>query len=387
MERTIDECFFQIQNGANIKQGDVDGGFPITRIETTANDKFNRDRMGYAGITDLGKYESYVLEDGDLLMSHINSVQYLGRTVLYEKQDDETIIHGMNLLRLKARRDIINPAYARYCFYSHPFRSQVANITKKSVNQASFAITDLKKIKIYVPDIAEQNTVVDKLDRIRSIIEQRNEELLKLDNLIKARFVEMFGDLNDTVRLGDCCEVHARIGWQALTRDEHMQVGEYLLVTGTDFIDGRVNYDTCVYVAKERYEMDPHIILKENDVLITKDGSIGKVAVVHNLPKPATLNSGVFVVRPDDRFDKEYISYVFRGPLFERFVELSKTGATIKHLNQKHLVEFAIPIPSIEAQEAFAQFSKQIDKSKVAAQKALDEAQLLFDSLMQKYFG
>ena len=193
MERTIDECFFQIQNGANIKQGNIDGGFPITRIETTANDKFNRDRMGYAGITDISKYKSFVLEDGDLLMSHINSAQYLGRTVLYEKQEDETIIHGMNLLRLKARRDIINPAYARYCFYAHPFRSQVANITKKSVNQASFAVTDLKKIKIDVPEIEEQNCVVDKLDRIRCIIDQRNEELEQLDNLIKARFVELFG--------------------------------------------------------------------------------------------------------------------------------------------------------------------------------------------------
>lgn len=130
MIKTIDECFFQIQNGANIKQGDVDSGFPITRIETTANNKFNRDRMGYAGITDISKYESYVLEDGDLLMSHINSVQYLGRTVLYVKEADETIIHGMNLLRLKARRDVINPAYARYCFYGHSFRSKVGNITR-----------------------------------------------------------------------------------------------------------------------------------------------------------------------------------------------------------------------------------------------------------------
>ena len=160
-----------------------------------------------------------------------------------------------------------------------------------------------------------------------------------------------------------------------------------MLVTGTDFINGRVNYDTCVYVAKERFDMDPHIILKENDVLITKDGSIGKVAVVHNLPKPATLNGGIFVVRPDDKFNKEYISYVFKGPLFERFVDLSKTGATIKHLNQKHLVEFTIPLPSIEKQNLFAVFSNQINKSKVAVQKALDEAQLLFDSLMQEYFG
>ena len=130
MERTVDECFFHIQNGANIKQGIVDGGIPITRIETISNDCFNRDKMGFAGITDISKYESYVLEDGDLLMSHINSVQYLGRTVLYEKQGNETIIHGMNLLRLKARREIITPAYARYVFYSQPFRAQIARITK-----------------------------------------------------------------------------------------------------------------------------------------------------------------------------------------------------------------------------------------------------------------
>jgi restriction modification system DNA specificity domain protein len=364
MDRTIGECFYQIQNGANIKQGNANGGYPITRIETIANDKFNRDRMGYAGINDILKYESYILEDGDLLMSHINSVQYLGRTVLYEKIEEETIIHGMNLLRLRARSDIINPSYARYCFYGHLFRSQIANITKKSVNQASFAIQDLKQIKIDVPEVGLQKQIVEILNKISWIIEKRKQELDTFDELIRARFVEMFGDLKNTIRLGDCCKVHARIGWQALTRDEHMKTGEYMLVTGTDFIDGKINYNTCVYVTRERYEMDPHIILRENDILITKDGSIGKVAIIHNLSKPATLNSGVFVVRPKDIFNKEYISGVFRGPLFEKFIELSKTGATIKHLNQKHLVEFRIPLPTLEKQEVFARFSNQINKSK-----------------------
>ena len=243
--------------------------------------------------------------------------------------------------------------------------------------------------ELMVPNIelSRQYKYAEILERNFEIIQKYKQELELLDNLIKARFVEMLGKLKDVIRLGDCCEVHARIGWQALTRDEHMQSGDYLLVTGTDFVAGKVNYDTCAYVSKERYEMDPHIILRDNDVLITKDGSIGKVAVVYDLPKPATLNSGVFVVRPDDKFNKEYISYVFRGPLFERFVELSKTGATIKHLNQKYLVDFCIPLPSMEEQKTFAIFSKQIDKSKVAVQKALDETQVLFDSLMQKYFG
>jgi len=226
----------------------------------------------------------------------------------------------------------------------------------------------LKEINLEYKDAESQKNIVKTLDTVTNIIELYKVELSKLDNLIRARFVEMFGDLKNIIRLGDCCEVHARIGWQALTRNEHMKTGEYMLVTGIDFIDGKVNFDTCVYVTKERYEMDHHIILKNNDILITKDGSIGKVAIVKNLPKPATLNSGIFVVRPNETFNKEYISSVFRGPLFEKFVEVSKTGATIKHLNQKHLVEFGIPVPTIEEQKVFAEFSEQVNKSKVVSQ-------------------
>jgi len=246
---------------------------------------------------------------------------------------------------------------------------------------------NLTDAEIELPAIEEQRKIVQIIESAKLVIEKGEREKELLNALIRARFVEMFGDLKNTIRLGDCCKVHARIGWQALTRDEHMKTGEYMLVTGTDFIDGKINYNTCVYVTKERYEMDPHIILRDNDILITKDGSIGKVAIIHNLSKPATLNSGVFVVRPKDIFNKEYISGVFRGPLFEKFIELSKTGATIKHLNQKHLVEFRIPLPTLEKQEVFAGFSNQVNKSKVEVKRALDKAQLLFDSLMQKYFG
>ncbi|EJP19793.1 type I restriction modification DNA specificity domain protein [Lachnoanaerobaculum sp. ICM7] len=271
----------------------------------------------------------------------------------------------------------------RYLFYA----LKMCKPQSSGTSIPQLTVPDIKRNTLNLLDIAEQESIANILDKLKGIIKLRTEVIFKLDELIRARFVEMFGDLKNTIRLGDCCKVHARIGWQALTRDEHMKTGEYMLVTGTDFIDGKINYNTCVYVTRERYEMDPHIILRENDILITKDGSIGKVAIIHNLSKPATLNSGVFVVRPKDIFNKEYISGVFRGPLFEKFIELSKTGATIKHLNQKHLVEFRIPLPTLEKQEVFARFSNQINKSKVEVQRALDEAQLLFDSLMQKYFG
>lgn len=277
--------------------------------------------------------------------------------------------------------------YNRYLYWFLKRNTKYLNSLGRGATFKEISKQIVSEIEINLPEIEHQKMIVEILEKLMKIIRLRKLEIKKLEKLKNARFVEMFGDLKNTIRLGDCCKVHARIGWQALTRDEHMKTGEYMLVTGTDFIDGKINYNTCVYVTRERYEMDPHIILRENDILITKDGSIGKVAIIHNLSKPATLNSGVFVVRPKDIFNKEYISGVFRGPLFEKFIELSKTGATIKHLNQKHLVEFRIPLPTLEKQEVFARFSNQINKSKVEVQRALDEAQLLFDSLMQKYFG
>ena len=89
-----------------------------------------------------------------------------------------------------------------------------------------------------------------------------------------------------------------RIGWQGLTTKEYLFDGEYFLVTGTEFENGKIKWDKCNFVSKDRFEQDPNIILRDQDILVTKDGTIGKVAYVDSLQKPATLNSGVFVLRP-----------------------------------------------------------------------------------------
>ena len=105
----LGDCLTMIENGAVIKQKKEAGGIPITRIETLSNDVFNRDRLGYADIFDGAKYSHYILDDLDLVMSHINSRAFLGRTVIYRRQGDEKIIHGMNVLRLKTDLKVLNP--------------------------------------------------------------------------------------------------------------------------------------------------------------------------------------------------------------------------------------------------------------------------------------
>ena len=157
----INEVVSLLRNGATIKQNKDRKGYPITRIETIANRTVDRSRMGYAGITDLSKYEDYILQDGDILMSHINSVTHMGKSAIYEKNADENIIHGMNLLCLRPKVNIVIPYFLYRYFQMDYFYEQVLSITKKAVNQASMTIKDLGNLTLLVPDMESQMLYVD----------------------------------------------------------------------------------------------------------------------------------------------------------------------------------------------------------------------------------
>jgi len=154
--------------------------------------------------------------------------------------------------------------------------------------------------------------------------------------------------------IGEACTLHARIGWQGLTKSEYLDEGDYYLVTGIDFDNGHIAFDTCHFVTKERYDQDQHIQLQLNDVLVTKDGTIGKVAFIDRpIDKPATLNSGVFVVRPKnpDLLLPEYLMIMLMSGHFSRFIEQIKVGCTIAHLNQEKFLRYQFPLPPVSEQK------------------------------------
>lgn len=183
-------CVF-LRNGANIKQTKGAGGYPITRIETLSNDVFNIDRLGYADITDLEKYQSYVLHNGDILISHINSVAYLGRAVQYRGQHGSPIIHGMNLLCARVSA-AYNPTYIEWFFKTPMAKEYISTITKKAVNQASITTSDLKKMIVPNPPKELQ-------DQFAAFVEQTNKSKLavqqsldKLETLKKSLMQKYF---------------------------------------------------------------------------------------------------------------------------------------------------------------------------------------------------
>lgn len=186
----------------------------------------------------------------------------------------------------------------------------------------------------------------------------------------------------------DICEPHARIGWQNLRTDEFLDEGDYYLVTGTDFKNGKVDFDTCHYVSKERFEQDPKIQIHEGDILITKDGTLGKIAMVKGIDKEGTLNAGVFVLtKLSEEIDNEYLYQYLRGDALLKFAQRKKTGGTIKHLNQEVLVILPVPKPDKEEQKKIAEFLASVDELIATSEEEITNLEQQKKAAMQAIFS
>lgn len=197
--------------------------------------------------------------------------------------------------------------------------------------------------------------------------------LAQLDNLITlhqckcqidgCRFQSPLAITWEQRKLSEIATMHARIGWQNLRTSEFLDNGDYMLITGTDFMDGAVNFDTCHYVERERYEQDKHIQIRNGSILITKDGTLGKVAYIQGLTMPATLNAGVFNVeiRDEKEVDNRYLFQYLKAPFLMDYVDKKATGGTIKHLNQNILVDFPVVLPQKDEQAKIGEYFLGID--------------------------
>lgn len=185
--------------------------------------------------------------------------------------------------------------------------------------------------------------------------------------------------------VSESCLIKARIGWQGLKKSEYMSSGDYLLITGTDFDNGQVNWKSCAYVSKARYEQDSNIKIRPQDILISKDGTIGKVAYLGMIPKAGTLNSGIFVIRANDRkIDQVFLSKIFMSFYFEEFLNRLVAGSTINHLYQKDFVKFCFPLPNSEEQTAIAAALSDVDSLISALIKKIEKKKAIKQGLMQQ---
>ena len=197
-----------------------------------------------------------------------------------------------------------------------------------------------------------------------------------------------FSDAWEQRKLSELTSMHARIGWQNLRTSEFLDSGNYMLITGTDFNDGAINFSTCHYVERERYEQDRNIQIHNGSILITKDGTLGKVAYVQGLSMPATLNAGVFNVQIKDanNVDEKYLFQYLKAPFLMDYVDKKATGGTIKHLNQSILVDFPVILPQRSEQTLIGAFFQQLDNLITLHQRKFEKLTNVKKSMLEKMF-
>lgn len=280
---------------------------------------------------------------------------------------------------LKAKKSDANYKYLFYALSS-------ADIPNTGYNRH---FKWLKEVEIPTHTENEQNDIVAVLDKVSGLIALRKQQLAKLDELVKARFVELFGDtiLNPfgwkKDLLGTVCDV--RDG----THDspQYFESG-YPLVTSKNVTGGKIDLTDCSLICEADFKkINERSKVDIGDIIMPMIGTVGKPVIVDIEPNFAIKNVSLIKFKADSRVLNIYIRALLQSDYFDDAVLSKVRGGTQKFISLGDIRKLEVLVPPMELQEQFATFIKQTDKSKVAVQKALDEAQLLFDSLMQKYFG
>lgn len=287
------------------------------------------------------------------------------------------------------RNSDYNPEFLAWYFRNPKFKklmmSEVTGIGGSLTRAQPKAVAEYP---VPVVKRAEQDKIVEVLNKIVRVIKSRQQELQKLDNLIKARFVEMFGDpfLNP-------------MGWKKEKAEKHIDLLSGYPFQSEQYVDDGVNICGGLIIMPQRIQWEeckqwPSVegfekyTLRKGDIVMALDRpwiSEGfKIARVDGGHLPALLIQRTVRIRGID-INQEYLYHCFLNCGFDKHSNV--TGSLVPHISAKDICSFEIMLPPIELQNCFATLVKQVDKSKVAVQKALDETQLLFDSLMQKYFG
>ena len=274
---------------------------------------------------------------------------------------------------LVAKREVLLPRYLYYFCRNYDFER-----LNKAVTIPSLTKSDLLKIEITLPSLEIQEKIVNKLLKIEEVIQARQQQLQKMDELVKARFVELFGDpvLNQHGWRKVALEVNATLlNGRAYKQDELLDSGKYPVLRVGNFFSNRGWYYSDLELDDDKY-------CDNGDLLYAWSASFG----------PQIWNGGkviyhyhIWKVLVGEAYNRQFLCKLLEYATESLMGDTH--GIAMMHLTKSGMEKTEFIVPPIERQERFAAFVEQTDKSKVAVQKALDEAKLLFDSLMQKYFG
>ena len=374
-----------VRDGTHDSPKYVQEGFPLVTSKNIIDGKLDLSTVNYLTQKDYDKInERSKVDRGDIIMPMIGTI---GNPLLI---GDFYKFAIKNVALIKFPNKNISNRYIWYFLKSDAFNKYVAE-KNRGGTQKFLSLNDIRRMKVPYISYFEQISVVEKLDMVYKVIMQRIKELQLLDDLIKARFVEMFGDVIHNDRKWKCMQFSdittSRLGKMLDTKHQ----------TGTCKYPYLANFNVQWF----RFELDnlnemdfnekdrEEFYLEDGDLLVCEGGEIGRCAVWHNQVKKCFFQKALHRVRCNqDIILPDYLSWWFKYNCENGgFAAIEGAKATISHLTGVKMKMLDVTVPPVELQEQFVDFIHQVDKSKVVVQKALDETQILFNSLMQQYFG
>ena len=378
-KQLTDLCTIQYGYAFDSESFTTDNSFPpLVRIRDV--------KRGFSETFYSGDYPpEYVIHSGDLLVGmdgEFNIARWRSGDALLNQR----------VCKISATRGT-DEEYLRFALQKalKEIEDRTAFVTVKHLSAK-----ELNKLELDIPDMGEQARIAQILCKLERVISMREAELSALDDLIKARFVEMFGDpVANTLEWKTALlrEVTSKIGSGATPRGgkESYQAEGITLIRSMNVHDGRFEYKDLAHITDEQAAQLNNVSVEEGDVFINITGaSVARSCIVPKDTLPARVNQHVAIIRcVRNLLNPTFANNMFLNDRFkEQLLDIGESGgATRQAITKQQLEGLTVILPPMNQQEEFAAFVAQIDKSKSVIQKSLDETQLLFDSLMQQYFG
>ena len=373
-----------IRNGMNVKQDKSGEGLPITRIETISNSAVDGARVGYAGLCE-DDCRDWLLQPGDILFSHINSVEHIGKCAVY-RGTPQALVHGMNLLCLRSDASKLLPEFGKYLIRGKAFRVRLSSVINKAVNQASISISNLRSIKVRVPPLAQQRRISEVLDRAESLRAKRRCALAQLDALTQSVFVDLFGSPAHNTKKFKTISLGNLGSWSSGGTPPRSRK-DYFVGSIPWFSSGELNN----LFALESAEHVSMLALRE-----TAAKAVPKGALMLGMYDTAALKASIAGVECScnqaiafaaiDSAIAEPVYVYFAVVIGREHFRRLQRGIRQKNLNLSMVKDICIPKPPLKLQREFARRVATIERLKAAHRASLTEMDAFFASLQYRSF-
>lgn len=371
-----------VRDGTHDSPKYVEYGYPLVTSKNIVDGKLDLTTVSYISEEDYNKInERSKVDSGDIIMPMIGTI---GNPCLIEDEPNFAI---KNVALIKFPQKNVSNKYIYYYLKSERFYRYVTE-NNRGGTQKFLSLKDVRNIDIPVPNVNCQHKIVETFEKLDSLIYMRQKQLSKLDELVKSRFIELFGDVANSpkysgVQLGTICSTLS--GGTPTTKIPEYYQGDIPWISTPYLGNNHINGSSAkAYITEDAIKNSATHLIPANTIMFGIRVGVGKSSIID---EPMCANQDIVALMGIDtnKYNLLFVKHVLDG--YQSHFDSIKKGATILGITTDDLKKVMIPVVGMELQNQFASFVEQTDKSKLAVQKSLEQLEILKKSLMQQYFG